>query len=97
MLTSNNLDHDDFIDMGTQCCFLPCENLSNLPDFLRFVGFVGRAAVLYSVTLEHVGTRVPFNYLGQCVAICSPVMHTTLSSLMYFEPKIKASHSCTQH
>ena len=30
MLTSNNLD-DDFIDMGTQCCFLPCEDLSNLP------------------------------------------------------------------
>ena len=30
ILTSNNLD-DDFIDMGTQCCFLPCEDLSNLP------------------------------------------------------------------
>ena len=29
MLTSNNLD-DDFIDMGTQRCFLPCEDLSNL-------------------------------------------------------------------
>ena len=58
MLTSNNLDHDDFIDMGTPCCFLPCENLSNLPDFLRFVGFVGRAAVLYSVTLEHVSPSI---------------------------------------
>ena len=28
-VTSNNLD-DDFIDMGTQRCFLPCEDLSNL-------------------------------------------------------------------
>ena len=51
----NKLD-DDFIDMGTQCCFRPCEHLSNLParpifsdlsDFLRFVGSAVRAPRFY--------------------------------------------------
>ena len=55
MINCNRLD-DDFIDMGTQCCFRPCEHLSNLParpifsdlsDFLRFVGSAVRAPRFY--------------------------------------------------
>ena len=55
MTICNKLD-DDFIDMGTQCCFRPCEHLSNLParpifsdlsDFLRFVGSAVRAPRFY--------------------------------------------------
>ena len=76
MLTSNNLDHDTFIDMGTQCCFLPCEDLSNLPqDFLRFVGFVGRAAVLYSVTLEHVSPSIISDNASQFVPHSCTTQH----------------------
>ena len=55
-LTNCNKLDDDFIDMGTQCCFRPCEHLSNLParpifsdlsDFLRFVGSAVRAPRFY--------------------------------------------------